>query len=80
MGKISKLPKIRVESPIAGRPKKLYNLEDAKEHLRFRPGSLISVDDHIINSYEALVQLAGLEEFKDREFLDVKILVRAGGG
>ena len=80
MGKKSKLPKIRVESPVAGRPKELYELEDAKKHLRFRPGSLISVNDHVISSYEALVQLAGQDEFKDMEYLDVKILVRAGGG
>ncbi len=78
--KMSELPKIRVEFPIAGRPKEIYGLEHAKQNLRFHPGLVISMEGHIISSFEALVQLAGLDEFKDREFLDVKIEALAGGG
>jgi len=78
---VSGLPKLRIKLPYVNVSEEFCDLEQAKH--RFNYGNeafLIVVDGQLINSYEELLQLAELDCYKDKEFLDVLLLPIAGGG
>ena len=76
---MAELPKLRVKG-LGWRGSGDVRDFDQAKHLPFGHGMIIMVEGQVIRSYEALVQLAGLESHKDKEFLEVKLLPLLGGG
>jgi len=54
--------------------------EQAKYRFSYGDDVLVMVEGHLVRSYEELVQLASQDEYRDREFLEVELLLTAVGG
>ena len=81
---MSKLPKLKVEYEVGeARQERICNFEEAKNFLYGSNGGqyLVTVEGQGVISYEELAQLASQDDYKDREFLKVKLttLIVAGG-
>ena len=80
---MSKLPKLKIKKHFGGYPleEKICDFEQAKDFLFNYGGSVIvAVERQVTHSYEELVQLATQDCYKDKEFLEVELYTRAGGG
>ena len=74
-------PKLKIKLPFAHVEDEICDLEQAKD--RFKWGNetfLITIAGRVINSYEELVQIAGRDDYKDTEFLEVHLFLLIGGG
>jgi len=78
--KMSKLPKLKVNWGSWGKNVEIYDLEQAKDLPLFNSGTLVVVEDQVINSYEELVQLATEERYKNKESLELLVVAAIGGG
>ncbi|MFC2007239.1 hypothetical protein ACFLVB_01390 [Chloroflexota bacterium] len=76
---MARLPKLKVINTLRNEPEEIRDLEQGKE-LPFCEHLIIVVENHPINSYEELVQLATRENYRDKEFLVVKIFDIIYGG
>lgn len=80
---MANLPKIKVKWWSLGEPEeeKTYDFEKAKEVI-FGDNSwtLAFVNGEIIKTYEELVELASRDEYKNKEELNVSLLIPAVGG
>ena len=79
-GEISKLPKLRIESPIIGQPEEICDIGQAKDKLRFDSGILVVTDGQWVGSYDELVRLITQDSYRNKEVLDIKIVPIVGGG
>ncbi len=77
---LPKLPKLRVESPILGYPKETYDFGQVKHCLRFDCGILVILDGKWVSSYDELIRLATQDNYRNKEFLDIKVMPLVGGG
>ncbi|MFC2013346.1 hypothetical protein ACFLU8_00395 [Chloroflexota bacterium] len=76
------MPKLKIISTLRYNDE-ICDLEQAKDIL-FRSSGILThvvVEGQLIQSYEDLVQLISQEQYKDREFLEVRELpIMPGGG
>ena len=67
--------------PFAHVEEDFCDLEQAKHRFNWGQGDfLISVENEMLGSCEELVQLAKLDCYRNREFLEVRLIPIAGGG
>ena len=74
-------PKLRIKLPAPNGAEDVCDLQEAK--YRFNWGHepfLILVEKQSIASYEELMELVKLNQFKDREFLEVELQPLLAGG
>ena len=59
----------------------ICELEQARYRFSYGSGVVVMVEGQVVNSYDELVQLAAQDKYKDREFLEVVLIVDlvAGG-
>ena len=78
---MSKLPRLKVQSPFAsGNEADICDLEEAKHYFDYGSEAVILVDGQVVNSYEELIQIAAGENYKDKEFIEVVRLPLIAGG
>ncbi len=70
-----RLPKLKLKKTPLFPHEEIRDLEEAKDFLPFVYGVLIVVEGHEIKSYEELVQLASQDGYRDKEFLEVEVLL-----
>jgi len=77
---MSGLPKLKVKW--WGRWEGIIDFDQSKSFLPFgRPYPVsIVVEGQSISSYDELVQLANQDRYKDKEFLEVAVIMLVGGG
>ncbi len=77
---MSDLPKLRVKW--WGRGEGIIDFEQAKSLLPFGRLQALSilVEGQAVNSYEELVQLATQDCYKDKELLELAVIMPMGGG
>ncbi len=73
-------PKLRVTHPGWVRGGDIRELKQAQSLFDNGGSALVTVEGQVVGSYEELVKLAKQEPYKDKEFLEVKLLLRIGGG
>lgn len=76
-----KLPKLKIKLPSPNVAEDICDFQEAK--YRFNWGHepfLILVEKQPIASYEELIELVKLNQFKDREFLEVELQPLLAGG
>ena len=76
---LSNLPKLRMEPPNNGDTEATYDLQQAKTNL-FNYGALVMVEGQLVQSYDELVRLAEHEHYRNKEFLNARVLPMVGGG
>ena len=72
-------PQLKVKGLGRSGSEDIRDFEQAR-HLPFGHGIMIVVEGQVVRSYEALVHFASKDNYKDKEFLEVKILPLLGGG
>jgi len=79
---MSKLPKLRVKWFVEPFRETTIDFEKAKYSLPFGPPYNLSIifDGQVINSYDELVELTNKEHNRDKEFLEVVVVIPRGGG
>ena len=80
---MSDLPKLKVTRWSLGcqEEETTYDFEQAKDLVLANGAwSLAFAEGEVINSYEELVQLAARDQYKDREVLNLTLLVPGVGG
>jgi len=80
---VSKLPKLKVKWWSLGSEDEetTCDFEQAKDVVfGYRPSVLAFVEGEMINSYEELVQVATQDQHKDKETLNVALIVMEIGG
>ena len=73
VSKMAKSPKLKIKNTLHNVSEGVHELEKGRD-LPFCEHILIVVEDYVINTYEELLDLAAQDNYKDKEFLDVKIL------
>lgn len=78
---MSKLPKLKVHIPFGYPNEDICELEQARYRLSYGAGVVVMVEGQVVNSYDELIQLAAQDIYRDREFLEVVLIVDlvAGG-
>ena len=76
---MTKLPRLKIIGLGWDAARKFHDFSQAR-HLPFGQDLIIMVEDRVVWSYEDMVELAALDDFKDKEFLEVKILPVIMGG
>jgi hypothetical protein len=76
---VSPLPKIKIKLPSGDPNEFVCDLEQARQYLNFIDGVFL-VERQRVNSYGELVRIAGLEKYKDKEFLEIESLQPIDGG
>ena len=74
---MSDLPRLKVRW--SGHVDRDIDLEQAKSFLPFE-AYWIAIDGRMVYSYDELVQVASQDGVRDRDFLEVAVLIPAGGG
>ena len=74
-----KLPKLKILQPYWDVPEEIRDFEAGK-YLPFCGHLYIVVEGEVISSYDELVQLAAEDRYKDKEFLEVRLLGITSGG
>ena len=83
-GEVSQLPRLKVRWWSFGCPEEetTCDLEQAKDIIfgSNSPVTLVFAEGEMIDSYEELAQLAAQDQHKDKETLNIALLVAAIGG
>jgi hypothetical protein len=75
------LPKLRIRLPSDHEAQDVCSVEEARYRFDWgRDPFLVVVEGQHVRSFEELLDLAGQERFKDREFLEVEIHPLLAGG
>lgn len=78
---MSQLPKLKVVRFPVGEPKEeIMELEQARYRFNYYDLSTVLVEGEVVQSHEELVRLAGRDDFKDRELLNVVVLAEFVSG
>jgi len=81
---MSKLPKLKIKAPFAGLNGSVCELEDFEHrfnYLDYRSSLVfIVVEGKVIRSYEELLHLAEQDPYRNKEFLEVRIVLSVMGG
>jgi len=76
---MSPLPKVKIILPRGNPDEYIYTLEEVKGVLNFSEGVFV-VEGEWIHSHSELVNIAGQDKFRDREFIEVEWIQVLGGG
>ena len=78
---MSKLPKLKIKLPFGYPNEEICELEQAEYRFSYGGAAVVIVEGQVVNSHEELVRLATQDDFRDREFLEVVLVVDlvAGG-
>jgi len=76
---VPKLPKLKIIQPYWDVPEEIRDFKEGK-YLPFCGHLYIVVEGEVISSYDELVQLAAEDRYKDKEFLEVRLLEITSGG
>jgi hypothetical protein len=76
---ITKLPKIKIKLPPGYPAEDAFELEESKSRLNFRRG-MILVDGQRVKSYAELVRLVSQDKYKNKEFVEVDVILLVAGG
>jgi hypothetical protein len=76
---MAKSPKIKIKLPPGYPAEDAFELEEAKSRLNFDKG-MILVDGQRVKSYEDLVRLAKQDKYKNKEFIEVDVILLVAGG
>jgi len=71
--------KLRVISSY-DRSEQLVDIEEAKDWNFFDPTALVVVEKHLIYSYEELLELASSGGLRDKQILEVHLMITCTGG
>ncbi len=71
--------KLRVHS-YDNRSGQMMDIEDARSWDYYDPGTLVVVEHQLVRSYGELLEIASRPEVRDREFLEVQLMVTLTGG
>jgi hypothetical protein len=74
-----KLPKLKIIQPYWDVPEEIRDFEDG-QYLPFSEHICILVEGQVVSSYGELVQLATEARYKDKEFLELRLLEIIDGG
>ena len=77
---MSRLPKLKIQSPFENNNNDLYDLEQAKNRIDYGAGTIVTVEEQVVSSHEGLAQLASMEQYRDKEFLEVMVVPLISGG
>ncbi len=78
---MSALPKLKVVRVPVGYPKEeIMDLEAARYRLNYDDMSAILVEGRPVRSHEELVELVNQENFQNREFIEVTLVVEFYSG
>ena len=73
---MSNLPKLKIKMPFNSPDEEIVDLEQARYRFPFGRGMMVLViDGKAPQSYEELVQLVTQDKYKDKEFIDVEMIV-----
>ncbi len=73
--------KIRIVFPFATVEDDICDLDQARYRLDWKNETyIIAVDGQVINSFDELARLAASDKYRDREFLEVRLLPYVEGG
>ena len=75
---MSRLPKLKIKLPLGYPSEDVCDLEQAKYRLNFDAGIFL-VEGQRVHSYDELVQLATQDKYKNKEFLEIELLLIEGG-
>lgn len=76
---MSRIPKLKINLPSGDQSEYICELEEAKYCLNFNEGVFL-VEGQGVRSYDELVNIATQDKYKNKEFLEVKLLHIIGGG
>jgi hypothetical protein len=71
--------KLRIMSS-CDHPGQTVDIEEAKDWNFFDPTALVVVENHLIYSYEELLEIASTDGLKNKEILDVHLMITCTGG
>ena len=78
---MSELPKLKIQSLFENADKsEVFNIEQAKSRFDYSAGTIVMVEGQVVSSHEGLVQLASMKQYRDKEFLEIRIVPLIGGG
>ncbi len=75
-----RLPKLKIQYPFGNNDNDLCDLEQAKNRIDYGAGNIVTVEEQVVSSHEGLVQLASMEQYRDKEFLEVMVVPLISGG
>ena len=75
---MSRLPKIKIKLP-GYSIEEVCELEEAKDRLNFG-GGIIMVEGQMVHTYDELVIIVTQDSCKDKEFIEVKLVLPFSGG
>jgi hypothetical protein len=75
---MSQLPKLKIKLPLGYPSEDAFELEQARDRLNFNDGIFL-VEGQRIHSYDELVQLATQDKYRNKEFLELELLLIEGG-
>jgi len=76
---MSPLPKLKIKLPGADREEYICTLEEARNIIKFDE-AIFMVEGQGVHSYDALVNIASQDMFRDREYIEVVWLHMVDGG
>ncbi|MBI2934027.1 MAG: hypothetical protein HYY29_00490 [Chloroflexi bacterium] len=59
---------------------RLADIEEARSWDYYDPGTLVVIEHQLVRSYNELLEIASRPDTRDREFLDVHLMVTLTGG
>lgn len=73
------MPKIKIQLSPGYPVEDAFEIEEAQSRLNFKSG-IVLVEGQRVNSYEDLVRLARQDKYKNREFIEVTVVLYISGG
>jgi hypothetical protein len=74
-----RLPKIKLKLPSGNPDEYVFNLEEARQYLNFHEG-VFTIEGQGVQSYDELVLMASQDKYRDKEFIEIKLLQPIDGG
>ena len=76
---MSSLPKLKIKLPGNNGKEYIFTLEEARNIIKFDE-AIFMVEGQGVHSYDALVNIASQDRYKDREYIEVVWLHMIDGG
>ena len=73
------MTKLRVNSACE-KQERLLNIEEAKDWNYYDPLALVVIENNLVHSYDELLRIASSDNLKNKEVLDVYLMITCTGG
>ncbi len=73
------MPKVKIILPPGFPEEEPFDLEQAAYHLNFNSG-IVQIDGQRIRSYDELVQLASQDKYRNKDYIEVVVILLIAGG